>query len=86
MNQEERVSRGLRAAQELRETEDAFATVEAAIVKALAETPVGADAKILRLHMSLQNLAAVKQAIRGVIDDGLMAESAIAVAGLTRAA
>lgn len=86
MSEHERAARGHRAASELREVNAAFEKVEAAIVKTLGETPIGADAKILRLHMSLQNLAAVRQAIQSVIDDGLFAESAIAVAGLTRAA
>lgn len=84
MTDEERIARGHRAASELRETSDAFAKVEAALLKALSETPVGQDTKILKLHMAVQNLAAVQQALRGVMDDGLMAESAIAVAGLTR--
>lgn len=80
---EERLARGQRAAHEWRETEDAFNRLEAALLKTMAETPVGADVKILKLHMSVQNLAAVKQALRAVIDDGMMAEQAISIAGLT---
>jgi hypothetical protein len=61
-----------------------FDAVEAAILRALSETPVGQETKVLNLHKSVQNLAAVRQALRGMIDDGLMAEHAIAMAGLTR--
>jgi hypothetical protein len=61
-----------------------FDAVEAAILRALSETPVGQETKVLNLHKSVQNLAAVRQALRGIIDDGLMAEQAIAMAGLTR--
>jgi hypothetical protein len=84
MTEEERQARGQRALQEYAEVEGAFAQVEAAILRTLSETPVGQDAKVLKLHMAVQNLAAVKQAIRDVIDDGQMATAAIASAGLTR--
>jgi hypothetical protein len=84
MTREDEIGRGREAAQELRITEEAFSSVEAAIIRALGETPVGADVKIIRLHMSLQNLAAVRQAVRSVIDSGQMAEAAVAQAGLLR--
>jgi len=83
-------ARGARARAELEETAAAFDAVRAAIVKNLAETPIGADAKILKLHMSLQNLAAVREALNRVIAAGAHAnatreaEDAIAVFGLTR--
>ena len=86
MNDHERAARGHRAFHELEEIGHAFDKVEAAIIKTLAETPIGQEAKVLNLHKALQNLAAVKQAARDVINDGLMAEAAIAAAGLTRAA
>ncbi len=85
MNDNERAARGHRASNELREVSGAFDAVEAAIIRTLTETPVGQEAKVLNLHKALQNLSAVRQAIRSVIDDGLMAEAAIAQAGLTRA-
>lgn len=84
MNDEARATRGRRAFNELEEVSGAFDAVETALLKNLAETPVGADAKILKLHMAVQNLAAVKQALREVIDDGQVAQHAIAHAGLTR--
>lgn len=84
MNEEQRASRGRQAAQEMRETEAAFDAVETAILKELSQTPVGQEAKVLNLHKSVQNLAAVRQAIMLVINDGQMAEHAIAQAGLTR--
>lgn len=84
MSDQKRAARGQRAFQELQETQAAFDTVEAAILRALADTPVGQETKVLNLHKSVQNLAAVRQAIQTVIDDGLVAQHAIAAAGLTR--
>lgn len=84
------IARGARAASELTETEAAFDAVRGAILKTLAETPVGSDAKVLKLHMSVQNLTAVREALMRVVDAGAHAnyareaEDAIAVAGLTR--
>jgi hypothetical protein len=84
LTDEERISRGLRAFGELEEVGAAFDAVRDALVKTLSETPVGQDVKVLKLHMALQNLAAVKQALRDVIDNGQMAQHAVAAAGLTR--
>lgn len=80
---DDRTARAHRAFNELSEINDAFDRVEAALVKAMRDAPVGADPMILRLHMSLQNLAAVKKAVQLVTDDGLMAEDALARAELT---
>lgn len=84
MSDEARAARGHRAFNELEEVSGAFDAVEASLLKALAETPVGADVKVLKLHMAVQNLAAVRQALREVIDDGQVAQFAISAAGLTR--
>jgi hypothetical protein len=84
MTDNDRIARGHRAFSELQEVGSAFDQVEAAILKALADTPVGQEVKVLNLHKAVQNLAAVRQALRAMIDDGLMAEHAIAHAGLTR--
>lgn len=84
MSDEARQARGRRAFNELQEVGEAFDRVEAAILKALAETPVGQETKVLNLHKACQNLSAVRQALQQVIDDGLMAEHALSVAGLTR--
>ena len=83
MTDEQRVARGHRAFGELTEVGDAFDRVETAIMKTLAETPVGQELKVLNLHKSVQALAAVRKALQDVIDDGLMAEHALAAAGLT---
>lgn len=84
------VLRGLKAEAEFAETAAAFEAVRAALVAALGQTPVGADAKVLKLHMSLQNLAAVREALTKTIAAGAhagfarAAEDAIAETGLTR--
>lgn len=84
MTDERDAARGHSARREYAETEAAFAAVERAILQTLANTPVGQDTKVLSLHMALQNLAAVKQAIMAVIQNGMIAEQAISQAGLTR--
>jgi hypothetical protein len=84
MSDEARAARGHRAFNELEEVGAAFDDVERSLLKALADTPVGADVKVLKLHMAVQNLAAVRQALREVIDDGQVAQFAISAAGLTR--
>lgn len=84
------VARAVRAELELVETAAAFEAVREAILRELARCPVGQDAKILKLHMSLQNLAAVREALTKTVAAGAHAkatreaEDAIAVAGLTR--
>lgn len=87
MSDAEHIARGHRAASELTEFGAAFDRVREALVEELAKCPVGADAKILKLHMSLQNLAAVRKAVQDTINNGLLAQAArnaIAVHGLTR--
>ena len=84
MNDAERAARGRRAADELAETEAAFASVEAAILAELTRTSITQPEKVLKLHAAIQNLAAVKQALVSVVTDGQLAEHAIAIAGLTR--
>lgn len=84
------ISRGNKAAQELEETEAAFEAVKAAILKALCETSPTQVDKILKLHVSVQHLEAVRLALQMTVSNGLhaansrAAEDAIAVAGLTR--
>jgi hypothetical protein len=84
------ILRGRRAEAEFAETAAAFEAVRGALLAALAQTPVGADAKVLKLHTSLQNLAAVREALMKTIAAGehagyaRAAEDAIAEAGLTR--
>jgi len=80
---EEAVANGNQAASEWRQTERAFDTVEAAIMRELANTPIGQEAKVLNLHKSLQNLSAVKLAVLNVIQNGQIAQHALSEAGLT---
>lgn len=77
------IAQGNEAASEWRQTEGAFGTVEAAILRELANTPIGQEAKVLNLHKSLQNLAAVRMAVMNVISTGQMAQQALSEAGLT---
>lgn len=84
MNDAVTVARGRRAESEWAELDAAFVKVEEALLSELSKTPVGQDAKVLKLHMAVQNLDAVRTAIRRVIDDGLIAQAAISQAGLTR--
>ena len=90
-NHQAEIERGRKAEAELTEVAGAFEAVEAALMRTLVETGVGADAKILKLHMSLQNLGAVREAILYVVKAGrdgqameLAAREAIAEQGLTR--
>lgn len=84
MNDNEAAARGQRAFHELNEVRDAFERLEAAIIKELKLTPVGSDVKLQRLHISLHNLAGLQVAMREIIDNGRVAEQALAVAGLNR--
>lgn len=84
MNDNAAVARGLAAERELKETEAAFERVKDAILAELAQTPITQPEKVLKLHMAAQNLAAVRQALMLVVQDGQVAAHAIAQAGLTR--
>lgn len=84
MTDEERVQKGNQAANELRMTGEAFDKVRDAILAELVQTSPGQPEKVLALHRAVQNLTAVKTALIGVVNDGLMARDAIAKAGLTR--
>lgn len=78
------VGRARRAFEEYEELKAAFDRLEGAIFAEMKQTPVGVDAKLQRLHLSLHNLADVKAALREVIDNGRIASQALAVAGLNR--
>lgn len=80
------IARGMKAAAELTETHAAFAAVEAGILQAIRKAPVGADKLILNLHVSLQNLDAVREALVRTVANGefsAAAAEAMAEAGLT---
>jgi hypothetical protein len=90
MTQSERSARGHRAFAEFSEIQYAFDAVEAAILRELANCPIGQEPKVLNLHKAAQNLSAVRKAIQHVVDDGKVAEhemaasEALAVSGLNR--
>lgn len=78
------VARGQRAMNELEEVGSAFERVKAAILDEIANTSPAQPEKVLKLHLAVQNLAAVRQAMQQVIDNGDLARQALAIAGLTR--
>lgn len=84
IDDESAAAKGRRALGEMTELQDVFAKLESAVFRALQETPIGADVKVQNLHKTLHNLAAIRQAMQEVIDNGKMAEAAISLAGLTR--
>lgn len=84
IDDETTITKGRRALNEMNELQEVFAKLEAAIFREMQQTPIGADVKVQNLHKTLHNMAAIRQAMREVIDNGRMAEAAIAIAGLTR--
>lgn len=84
IDDEQTAAKGRRALGEMTELQDVFDKLERAVFKALRETPIGADVKVQNLHKTLHNLAAIRQAMQEVVDNGKMAEAAISLAGLTR--
>lgn len=84
MSLEADAARGHRAFHELEEVSAAFERVRGAILAELAQTPVSQPEKVLKLHMAVSNLTAVREAMQHVIDNGEVARAAIAQAGLTR--
>jgi hypothetical protein len=84
MSEAAAVARGQRARAELEETAAAFDRVREAILEELAQTSPGQPDKVLKLHLAVQNLAAVRQALFRVAENGELARHAIAAAGLTR--
>jgi hypothetical protein len=84
MNDDDRATRGRRAQKEFRELEAAFQRTSDAIMTKLVQTPPTQPDTILKLHMSLQNLSAVRQALVEMAQDGAIAEVVLANAGLAR--
>jgi len=84
MTNEQRAARGAQAEREWVELEAAFERVREAITSEWVQTGPANVEKLSKLHMSVQNLAAVKAAIIAVINDGQIARAAITQAGLTR--
>ncbi len=84
MSDEQRAGRGRRAFGELEELADVFERLERGVFLELQQTPIGQDAKVQRLHMTLHTLAGLQTALREMVDDGRVAEQALAIAGLNR--
>lgn len=84
MNDNAAAARGHRAFNELEELKDAFERLEKAMFREIKQTPMGSDAKLQRLHAALHVLTGVQTAMREMINNGLIAEQALAVAGLNR--
>lgn len=84
MTDDERVSRGHAAQNELRLTAEAFEGIRTVLLEQIEETSPDQPAKILELHRSIQNLALVRKALSLVVQDGVVAAHAVAQAGLTR--
>ena len=82
------IARAHRAASEYAELADVFEAVRGAIVVEITSTPISQPDKVLKLHMALSNLEALRKGFRLVIDSGLVADhaarSALAESGLTR--
>lgn len=84
IDDETTITKGRRALNEMNELQEVFAKLEAAIFREMQQTPIGADVKVQNLHKTLHNMAAIRQAMQEVVDNGRMAEAAISIAGLTR--
>jgi hypothetical protein len=70
------IARGQRAAREFAEVEAAFDAVREAAIKRLFDTKISEGEQRERLYLAVQNLGAVRKAIRLVIDDGHMQQAA----------
>lgn len=80
----EAANRGQQAEREWQEVSSAFDRVRVAILNEIAATSPAQPEKVLKLHMSVQNLTAVREAVMNVINNGAVAKVALASAGLTR--
>jgi hypothetical protein len=84
MDDHEALARSHRAEAELTETSSAFDAVRDAILRELTNTSPAQPEKVLKLHLAVQNLEAVRQVLMNVVAGGAIAREALAVAGLTR--
>jgi len=75
---------GQRAWSELEQTAAAFARVRAAMVEEIIKTGPDHVAKRERLIVGCQIIDAVRDALRNVVDNGRVAEAALAEADLLR--
>lgn len=83
MDDEHTIARGNGAEREFKYLDEAFDKVRAVIIDELVNTsPTQAD-KILKLHLAVQNLTAVRQALIAISVEGQVAKHALALANLT---
>jgi len=75
MTDEERINRGLQAAQELRVTGEAFDGVRALIIDNLCATSSADQLTVLALHRQLEALALVRKALILTVSDGDVARA-----------
>jgi hypothetical protein len=84
MTEQDRIAKGHRAAKELRETDEAFAKLEAQLIEQWKSASPGHVDLKERLHAAVWTLNAVRTALRAVVDDGAIATQALAQANLLR--
>lgn len=84
MTDKETVALGHRAAHELELTEAAFEKVRAALIEKMIATPPERPDTILKLHMAAQTVTDIRRALFAMVQDGQVAEVALANSGLTR--
>lgn len=75
MTDEDRINRGLQAAQELRVTGEAFDGVRDHIIAALCATHSSDHLAVLTLHRQLEALALVRKALILTVSDGDVARA-----------
>lgn len=84
MDDAEALARGNRAFNELEELNAVFDKLERNTIEKLKSTPIGQDDMVTKLHMTLHTLSGIRSAMREMIDNGRVAEHALAVSGLHR--
>lgn len=84
LTNEQRSARGFAAETEWAQLEAAFKAMRESIVEEIAQTSPMNEAKVLNLHKSLCSLEAVRFALIAIVNDGVAARQAIAMAGMTR--
>ena len=84
MNDADAAAKGHRARAELDQTREAFDKLKDALVRELVGTSPSQPDKVLKLHLAIQNLTGVRQALLDMVQNGQVAEAAMAAAGLTR--
>lgn len=84
MSDHEQAALGRRAFDELEVLNGVFDKLEQKAIEKLKQTPIGADAMVQKLHMTLHNLTGIRTAMREMVENGRYAEVAIAMAELNK--